>query len=187
MIDDTWVKPNAQQNLKIIAQDIPEPPSTTLDMYYWVEYDHDTDMDGIADPDEYQMVTVNSDGALPTANYTGIISDDANKGQDPPGKVSIYVEGADIGGNPIDGGMAGFDNDLVTYVSMDAKTPNIRNFFIEDSDRNRLHNPSEGAPFYQGPWNMTMYAGNQYHLIVEATDENGWRDIRIFPNRLRSR
>ena len=45
---------------KIIAQDIPEPP--TLDVYYWVEYDHDTDMDGIADPDEYQMVTVNSDG-----------------------------------------------------------------------------------------------------------------------------
>ena len=179
LIDDTWVKPNAQQNLKIIAQDIPEPPST-LDVYYWVEYDHDTDMDGIADPDEYQMVTVNSDGALPTANYTGIISDDANKGQDPPGKVSIYVEGADVGGNPIDGGMPGFDNDLVTYVSMDAKSPGIRNFYIEDSDRNRLRNPSEGAPFYQGPWNMTMYAGNQYHLIVEATDENGWRDIEYF-------
>ena len=63
---------------------------------------------------------------------------------------------------------------------MDAKTPNIRNFFIEDSDGERLHNPSEGAPFYQGPWNMTMYAGNQYHLIVEATDENGWRDINYF-------
>ena len=118
--------------------------------------------------------------ASPTANYTGLISDDANKGQDPPGKVSIYVEGTDIGGNPIDGGMPGFDNDLVTYVSMDAKTPSIRNFYIEDSDRNRLHNPSEGAPFYQGPWNMTMYAGNQYHLIVEATDENGWRDINYF-------
>ena len=149
-------------------------------MYYWVEYDHDTDLDGVADPDEYQIVTVNSDGALPTANYTGIISDDANKGQDPPGKVSIYVEGADIGGNPINGGAPGFDNDLVTYVSMDAKSPGIRNFYIEDSDRNRLRNPSEGAPFYQGPWNMTMYAGNQYHLIVEAGDENGWRDIEYF-------
>ena len=179
LVDDTWVKPNSQQNIKLIAQDIPEPPSS-LDVYYWVEYDHDTDMDGVADPDEYAMITLNSDGASPTANYTGLISDDANKGQDPPGKVSIYVEGADIGGNPIDGGMPGFDNDLVTYVSMDAKTPSIRNFYIEDSDRNRLHNPSEGAPFYQGPWNMTMYAGNQYHLIVEATDENGWRDINYF-------
>ena len=179
LVDDTWVLPNAQQKVRVLAQDIPEPP-TSLDMYYWVEYDHDADMDGIADPDEYAILTLYSDGNLPTANYTGTFSDDANKGQDPPGKVSIYVEGTDIGGNPIDGGMAGFDNDLVTYVSMDAKTPNIRNFFIEDSDRNRLHNPSEGAPFYQGPWNMTMYAGNQYHLIVEATDENGWRDINYF-------
>ena len=118
-------------------------------------------MDGIADPDEYAILTLYTDGNVPTANYTGTFSDDANKGQDPPGKVSIYVEGTDIGGNPIDGGMAGFDNDLVTYVSMDAKTPNIRNFFIEDSDRNRLPNPSEGAPFYQGR-NMTMYAGNQF-------------------------
>ena len=179
LVDDTWVLPSAQQKVRVLAQDIPEPPSE-LDMYYWVEYDHDTDMDGVADPDEYAVLTLYTDGNLPTANYTGIFSDDANKGQDPPGKVSVYVEGTDVGGNPINGGMPGFEDDLVTYVSMDAKTPNIRNFFIEDSDRNRLHNPSEGAPFYQGPWNMTMYAGNQYHLIVEATDENGWRDINYF-------
>ena len=42
-------------------------------MYYWVEYDHDADMDGIADPDEYAILTLNSDGSLPTANYTGLI------------------------------------------------------------------------------------------------------------------
>jgi len=138
------------------------------------------DLDGVADPDEYTMFTLNKSGSLPTANYTGSISDDANKGQDPPGKVSIYVKGEDIGGNPINGGSPGFDNDLVTYVSMDAKSPGIRNFYIEDSDRNRLRNPGEGAPFYQGPWNMTMYAGKQYHLIVEATDENGWKDIDYF-------
>ena len=27
---------------------------------------------------------------------------------------------------------------------------------------------------------MTMYAGKEYHLIVEAADENGWRDINYF-------
>ena len=179
LVDDTWVLPNAQQKVRLLAQDIPSPP-TELDMYYWVEYDHDTDGDGLADPDEYEMITIQSDGKAPTANYSGIFSDNANKGKEPPGKVSIYVEGSDLGGNPIDGGTPGFDNDLVTYVSMDAKTPNIRNFFVEDNDGNRLHNPSEGAPFYQGPWNMTMYAGKEYHLIVEATDENGWRDINYF-------
>ena len=179
LVDDTWVLPSSQQKVRVLAQDIPAPPSS-LDMFYWVEYDHDSDMDGIADPDEYVSLVLTSDGNAPTANYSGVFSDDANKGQDPPGKVSIYIEGADLGGNVIVGGMPGFDNDLVTYVSMDAKTPNIRNFFIENSDGERLHNPNEGAPFYQGPWNMSMYAGNEYHLIVEATDENGWRDINYF-------
>ena len=179
LVDDTWVLPSAQQKVRVISQDIPAPPSS-LEMYYWVEYDHDSDSDGEADPDEYVSLTLVSDGQAPTANYTGTFSDDANKGQDPPGKVSVYIEGADLGGNQIDAGSYGFENDLVTYVSMDAKTPNIRNFFIENSDGERLHNPNEGAPFYQGPWNMTMYAGNEYHLIVEATDENGWRDINYF-------
>ena len=144
LVDDTWVLPSAQQKVRVLAQDIPSPP-TSLDMYYWVEYDHDSDMDGVADPDEYVMMTLVSDGEAPTANYTGTFSDDANKGQDPPGKVSIYIEGTDLGGNKIEGGVPGFEDDLVTYVSMDAKTPNIRNFFIEDSNGNRLHNPNEGA------------------------------------------
>ncbi len=179
LVDDTWVLPSSQQKVRVIAQDIPAPPSS-LEMYYWIEYDHDTDSDGLADPDEYVSITLVSDGEAPNANYTGTFSDDANKGQDPPGKVSVYIEGADLGGNQVSAGSSGFDDDLVTYVSMDAKTPNIRNFFIENSDGERLHNPNEGAPFYQGPWNMTMYAGNEYHLIVEATDENGWRDINYF-------
>ena len=185
LVDDTWVLPSPQQKVRVLAQDIPAPPQS-LDMYYWVQFDHDSDMDGIADPDEYQLLVLTSDGNLPTANYTGTYSDDANQGAEPPGKVSIYIEGTDLGGNAIDGGMPGFDNDLVTYVSMDAKTPNIRNFFIEDSDRNRLRNINEGLPFYQGPFNQTMYAGKEYHLIVEATDPNGWRDINWFEINLAS-
>ena len=141
-----FAKPTTK--VRVLAQDIPAPPQS-LDMYYWVQFDHDSDMDGIAYPDEYKLLVLTSDGSIPTANYTGTYSDDANQGAEPPGKVSIYVEGTDLGGNAINGGMPGFDNDLVTYVSMDAKTPNIRNFFIEDSDRNRLRNINEGPPFYK--------------------------------------
>ena len=65
LVDDTWVLPSSQQKVRVLAQDIPSPPST-LDMYYWVEYDHDTDMDGIADPDEYALLILNSDGNSPT-------------------------------------------------------------------------------------------------------------------------
>ncbi|HIF46732.1 MAG TPA: hypothetical protein EYQ73_08105 [Candidatus Poseidoniales archaeon] len=179
LVDDTWVLPSNQQKVRVVAQDIPNPPSS-LDMYYWVEYDHDTDADGEADADEYVMITLMSDGNAPTANYTGTYSDDANMGQEPAGKVSIYIIGFDLGGNPIEAGNVGFEDDLVTYVSMSAKAPNIRNFFIENAFGERLHNPNEGAPRYQGPFNMSMYAGNEYHLIVEAVDENGWRDISYF-------
>ena len=39
-------------------------------------------MDIKIDPDEYAILTLSSDGNLPTANYTGTFSDDANKGQE---------------------------------------------------------------------------------------------------------
>ena len=32
-------------------------------------------------------------------------------------------------------------------------------------------------PRYQGLENKTIYAGNTYHVIVEAQDGNGWRDL----------
>jgi len=172
--DDTWVLPEKNQLFKIIAQDIPTPPQT-LDLMYWVQYDHDSNGDGIADANEYQKLVITTDGMIPTANYTGTIDDSANVGQDPVGKVSIYVTGFDPAGNSIDGGSAGFDNDLVTYVGMSSEYPGISNFFVQDSDGNPLYNPTDGD--YKGLWNTTMYAGKNYNLRVEAYDENGWRDI----------
>ena len=41
------------------------------------------------------------------------------------GRVSVMVECYDLAGNPVDGGGPGFDNDYVTYVSMDFKQPSI--------------------------------------------------------------
>ena len=112
----------------------------------------------------------------PTANYSGQYNDYANEGLE--GKVSIWIEGYDLAGNPFDGGGPGFDNDKVTYVSMSSKSPVIRNFFIEDSKGNSFLNSNELQ--WDGTWNQTMYAGNTYHLILEASDDNGWRDVDFF-------
>ena len=54
----------------------------------------------------------------------------------------------------------------------------IRNFFIEDSKGNPFLNSNELQ--WDGTWNQTMYAGNTYHLILEASDDNGWRDVDFF-------
>ena len=175
LLDDTWVVPQTTQKIRMSSQDLPSPPAT-LDMHLWVEHDHDTNSDGLPDADEYITVTLNGDGEAPTANYSGEYNDYANEGLE--GKVSIWIEGYDLAGNPIDGGGPGFDNDQVTYVSMSSKTPVIRNFFIEDSKGNGFLNSNEMQ--WDGTWNQTMYAGNTYHLILEASDDNGWRDVDFF-------
>ncbi len=174
LIDDTWVVPSATQKIRMQAQDLPNPPAT-LELFIWVQYDHDADEDGFATADEYISITLTSDGGVPNSNYSGEYNDYANEGQDPVGKVSLWIKGFDLAGNPIDGGAPGFNNDHVTYVSMSSKNPVIRNFFIDDSSDNRFINSNQQQ--WQGEWNQTMYAGNEYHLIVEAGDDNGWRDV----------
>ena len=175
LLDDTWVVPQANQQIRMSSQDLPSPPAS-LDMHLWVEHDHDANLDGLPDADEYITITLDGDGEAPTANYSGDYNDYANEGLE--GKVSIWIEGYDLAGNPIDGGGPGFDNDQVTYVSMTSKTPVIRNFFIEDSRGNGFLNSNELQ--WDGTWNQTMYAGNVYHLILEASDDNGWRDVDFF-------
>ena len=73
--------------------------------------------------------------------------------------------------------MPGFDNDLVAYVSMDAR-PLTSNFFIEDSDgghttQAKAHHSTRALEHDYVRWKPVP-------LIVEATDENGWRDINYF-------
>jgi len=184
MVDDTWVVPSSNptatgnQSILLNASDLPNPPES-LNLKVWVQYDHDSNFNGLAEVDEYITVIAYSDGAAPFANYSASFNDNANVGQDPVGKVSIWIEGFDKAGNPINGGAPGFENDHFTYVSMNSKSPVIRNFFIDDSHESRFLKSNQ-QPQYKGKWNNTMYAGNEYHLIVEANDDNGWRDVDYF-------
>jgi len=178
MVDDTWVVPSANQKIRLNASDLPNPPES-LNLKIWVEYDHDSNSNGLADADEYITVIAYSDGAAPFANYSAEYNDYANVGQSLVGRVSVWVEGFDKAGNPINGGAPGMENDHFTYVSMNSKSPVIRNFFIDDSQDNRFLKSSQSTQ-YKGKWNHTMYAGNEYHLIVEANDDNGWRDVDYF-------
>ncbi|MEC7112987.1 MAG: hypothetical protein VXW72_05570, partial [Candidatus Thermoplasmatota archaeon] len=174
LVDDTWVIPSNNQYVKVGVTDFQDLPAT-IDLYYWVEYQHDANSDGVADESEYAMVALTGDGEYPTANYTGNYNDLANQEKDPVGRVSMYLKGYDLAGNAIDGGSFGIFNDEVTYASMPSRSPEILKFNIENSAGRPLLNSNH--PSYEGDWNQTMYAGNEYHLIVEAEDRNGWRDI----------
>lgn len=175
LYDESWAAPRVSQDFRIIASDLPTPPDTAV-MHVWVEYDHDANSNGIAEASEYIQVPTTSNGQVPNATYTGSYNDYANSGL--KGQVSLWVECYDLAGNPIDGGAPGLDNDIITYINMDLDYPSIKNLYIEDSSGERfINNLPVNPPQGVGTWNQTIFAGNEYHLIVEAEDQNGWKDI----------
>ena len=175
LYDESWAAPRVSQDFRIIASDLPTPPATAV-MHVWVENDHDANLNGIAESSEYIQIQTTSNGQVPNATYTGSYNDYANSGL--KGQVSLWVECYDLAGNPIDGGAPGLDNDIITYINMDLDYPSIKNLFIEDSAGERfINNLPVNPPQGVGSWNQTMFAGNEYHLIVEAEDQNGWKDV----------
>ena len=186
--DDTWVRASNNQVFRIAAQDLPLAPES-LTFNYWVEAEDDCGVDGLCPgapsyiaPDEgemdrvpqfneYESIGLVRETAADTSYYTidhpcGCISDYANSGIDPPQMVSVFVSGSDVGGNPIDGGAIGINQDLVTYIAMESRVPTIEAFHISDS---------YGAMLNEN--NRSVYAGNVYHLLIDGKDDNGWRDV----------
>ena len=188
--DDTWVKASNNQKFRVAAQDLPTAPET-LTLNYWVEASDDCGLDGLCpnDPSYISADTGEMDREAQLNEYTQIgltrqtntdtsyylidhpcecISDYANSGIEPPQMVSLFVSGSDIGGNQIDGGASGINDDLVTYIAMESRPPSVEGFHIADSHGTMLNEN-----------NRSIYAGNVYHLLVDGKDANGWRDISI--------
>ena len=61
---------------------------------------------------------------------------------------------------------------------MDFDQPSINSLNIENAVGERLFSPPQNnVPDGVGVWNQTMFAGNEYTLVIEAQDGNGWKDI----------
>ena len=177
VFDDSWATPKLLQDFRLTISDVPTPPESAV-LHVWVEYDHDSNSNGLAEASEYIQIPTTSNGAAPNATFVGTYNDFANSGV--KGKVSAWIECYDLAGNPVDGGGPGFDNDYVTYVSMDLEYPTIKSLNIEDSYGVRmLSNIPTNAPNGVGIWNQTMFAGNQYDIIIDAEDGNGWKDVEM--------
>ena len=170
LYDDTWVPASPNQKFRVVAQDLPVAPEF-LTLNYWVEAEHDLNDNREAEFLEYASVILARNTETDTSEYyidnpCQCINDYANSGIDPPQMVSLYVSGTDVGGNQINGGAPGIITDLVTYIGMDSRTPGISAFHISDVHGTMLTE-----------YNKSVYAGNVYHLLVDAKDDNGWRDV----------
>ena len=173
--DDSWATPRLLQEFRLTVSDLPTPPESAV-LHVWVEYDHDDNSNGVAEESEYIQISTTNSGSSENASFIGTYNDMANSGL--KGVVSLWVECYDLAGNSVDGGGPGFDNDYVTYVSMDPVQPSITSLHIENSVGERLISPPEtNVPDGVGIWNQTMFAGNEYTVVIDAQDGNGWRDI----------
>ena len=173
--DDSWATPRLEQSFRFTISDLPLPPSYAV-LHLWVEYDHDLNSNGLAEESEYVEVATTTDGASPNSTFSGSYNDMANSGL--KGKVSVWIECYDLGGNSIEGGGPGLDNDYITYVSMGLEYPTISSLRIVDSNGVEMINDiSSNPPEGVGIWNQTMFAGNEYNIVVEAKDGNGWKDV----------
>ena len=177
VFDDSWATPKQNQDFRITISDVPTPPESAV-LHVWVEVEDDTNGNGLAEESEYQQIPTTSNGGSPNATFVGTYNDLANSGL--KGKVSLWVECYDLAGNPVDGGGPGFDNDYITYVSMDLEYPRIKSLNIEDSYGVRMINDiPANAPQGVGVWNQTMFAGNEYNIVIDAEDGNGWKDVEL--------
>ena len=173
--DDSWATPKLQQDFRFAVSDVPIPPESAV-LHVWVEYDHDLNSNGLPEPSEYIQIPTTNTGASENASFLGMYNDMANSGL--KGVVSVWVECYDLAGNSVDGGGPGFDNDYVTYVSMELEYPTISSLNIENSFGERMISTiPTNAPDGVGIWNQTMFAGNEYNIIIDAEDGNGWKDV----------
>ena len=170
--DNTWIPARNCQTFRIVVRDNPIAPDT-LFLNYWVEKDHDTNLDRIADVGEYAQVplvrqTMSNESVYMIDNQgTQCISDIANQGLMNSPLVSLFVSGTDIGGNSVtSSGSPGIPFDLVTYQAMASVQASVTSFRIQDGFGTELTSA-----------NTTMYGGNVYHLRVRGSDGNGWGDL----------
>ncbi len=170
--DNTWIPARNCQTFRIVVRDNPLAPDS-LFLNYWVEKDHDTNLDRVADIGEYAQVplvrqTVSNESVYMIDNQgTQCISDIANQGLMNSPLVSLFISGTDVGGNSVTGsGSPGIPFDLVTYQAMASVQASVSSFKVQDGYGTELTSA-----------NTTMYGGNLYHLRVRGSDGNGWGDI----------
>ena len=117
----------------------------TLQLRWWVESLHDDNQNGIPDVDEYRARPLVRQG---TSEHFHATYEDLQNVQGE--QVSLFVEGKDNAGNLLNGGGAGFDNDLHQYISLVPEPTTLTSATLEFPAGNVI------VPAYAGWLNVTL-------------------------------
>ena len=156
-VDNAYEAGMDNQAVRVRIQDEVGAPEE-LTLHYWVEANHDTNRNGLADAPEYINQTMTNLTDDVDKLFFGYIDDSNNPNM---ARVSYYLTGTDMAGNSLlrfDG--PGFDYDLVTYLTrkdMDSVFTGLHWAAHEDGQR--------------------AFAGTTQYLTLGLVDANGLIDF----------
>jgi len=110
--DSDYEASSTSQQIAVTVRDEVGDPEELI-LHYWVEADHDSNRNGIADSNEYVNQTLTNQTHEEEKVFFGMIDDSRNPNM---ARVSYFISGTDPAGNSLispDG--PGFDYDLATY------------------------------------------------------------------------
>lgn len=155
--DNSYEAGYDDQSIRIRIQDAIGAPEELM-LHYWVESEHDSNRNGMADSGEYVNQTMTNTSIDSDKLFFATIDDSKNPNM---ARVSYFVTGTDIAGNALlrsDG--PGFDYDLVTYLTrrdMDSIFTGLHWAGHEDGER--------------------AFAGTTQYLTLGLVDANGLIDF----------
>tara|TARA_B100001750_G_scaffold111235_1_gene87863 strand:- start:340 stop:5337 length:4998 start_codon:yes stop_codon:yes gene_type:complete len=155
--DNAYEAGMENQMVRVRIQDEVGSPEELI-LHYWVEAEHDSNRNGLADAPEYMNQTMTNLTDDVDKLFFGNIDDSHNPNM---ARVSYYITGTDVAGNSLlrfDG--PGFDYDLVTYRTrkdMDSVFTGLHWAGHDDGER--------------------AFAGTTQYLTLGLVDANGLIDF----------
>jgi len=163
-LDGDYESASSKEMIRLKVEDAVGSP-TQLELFYWVEADHDTNRNGEADPEEYTSKTITNSTDSETKWFFGEIDHSRNPNM---GRVSYYWDGGDEAGNPLH----------YTYLDGEGETHLLESGPGFDSDVATFKTRKDSKAIFTGlEWidhsdDEAVYAGTEQIITLGLLDAN---------------
>ena len=163
-VETSYEAASFNQVVKVLVNDEIGNP-TVMTLNYWVEADHDTNKNGLADSDEYATMQVNNYSDEPSKWFIAEIDHSRNPNM---GRVSYFWSGHDQAGNELFSSYIDSEGEVKTYQTTHG---------FDYDDATFTTRKDSVAQFTEFTWhghedNMAVYSGMKQHISFGFIDEN---------------
>ena len=163
-VETSYEAASFNQVVKVLVNDEIGNP-TVMTLNYWVEADHDTNKNGLADSDEYATMQVTNYSDEPSKWFIAEIDHSRNPNM---GRVSYFWSGHDQAGNELFSSYIDSEGEVKTYQTTHG---------FDYDDATFTTRKDSVAQFTEFTWhghedNMAVYSGMKQHISFGFIDEN---------------